>query len=335
MVYNQSTETFSRESRSVDPFNDFIRLLRPRATLWGGVEASGRWAVSYRQGDELVFCRIAHGTCQLLRPGHSAIRLHPDDFILIRTVVPFVLASDLSVRPVDSEAVIAVAKDLKNKIIRLGEGLDRPVGVRAGKFVFDTANANFLNDLLPAFIHVRASDSGLRHVRDLLAMNEAEAREPGPGSELIIVRLIELVLVQILRSQTVHPDPKHGRLLAGLADPVTANALAALHGDVTRGWTVESLAKVCGVSRSTLAARFRQAVGMGPIEYLHHWRMALAKDELRSGRRTVGEIAEGIGFQSSSAFSTAFSRTVGCSPKRFRSSMPSEAPAGVLDREGN
>ena len=101
---------------------------------------------------------------------------------------------------------------------------------------------------------------------------------------------------------------------------MTARALSAMHGDVTHDWTVFVLARLCGVSRSTLAARFREIVGMGPIEYLQHWRMALAKDELRRGTKSIGQIALAIGFQSSSAFSTAFTRAVGCPPKRFAAS---------------
>jgi AraC-like DNA-binding protein len=116
-------------------------------------------------------------------------------------------------------------------------------------------------------------------------------------------------------------DQEHTGLLAGLADPVAARALSAMHKDVAHGWTVSDLARLCGVSRSTFAARFHKIVGMGPIEYLQHWRMALAKDGLRRGKRSIGEIALAIGFQSSSAFSTAFSRVVGCSPKSFAASV--------------
>jgi AraC-like DNA-binding protein len=93
-----------------------------------------------------------------------------------------------------------------------------------------------------------------------------------------------------------------------------------MHRNVTHDWTVSVLARLCGVSRSTLAVRFREIAGMGPIEYLQHWRMAMAKDELRRGTRSIGEIAMAVGFQSSSAFSTAFTRAVGCSPKRFAAS---------------
>lgn len=110
-------------------------------------------------------------------------------------------------------------------------------------------------------------------------------------------------------------------LLAGLADKVIAKALAAMHREVARGWTVDALASLCGVSRSTFAVRFRNVVGMAPIDYLLQWRMALAKDALSRGVNSVGAIAFSIGFQSSSAFTTAFTRADGCSPRRFARQM--------------
>jgi len=128
-------------------------------------------------------------------------------------------------------------------------------------------------------------------VRSLLKMNETESLQPGPGSEFIIVRLMELILVEILRIAALRANQGHTGLLAGLADPIAARTLSAMHRDVTQGWTVSSLARLCGVSRSTFAARFRKIFGTRPIDYLQHWRMALAKDELRSGKRSIGEIA--------------------------------------------
>jgi AraC-like DNA-binding protein len=152
-------------------------------------------------------------------------------------------------------------------------------------------------------------------------MNEAESRRPGPGGEFIVGRLMELVLVEILRSDVACGADQQGKgLIAGLGVPVTARALSAMHGDIARDWTVSTLARLCRVSRSKFATRFRDIVGMAPIEYLQHWRMAHAKDELRLGTKSIGTIALAMGFQSSSAFSTAFTRVVGCSPRRFADS---------------
>ena len=302
----------------MDPFLDLIHLLRPQATLWAGIEGVGRWGVSFRKRDDLLFCWVQRGTCQLTRPHVPPVHLEPDDFVLVRTATPFTLTSDPAMEPVDSETAVALTQDTG---LKLGEGTSSPVTLRGGRFVFDTANEDLLTGLLPALIHVAAGDTSSWRVRSLLKMNETESLQPGPGSKFIIARLMELILVEILRSEALRVDPErkkeHSGLLAGLANPVTARALSAMHRDVAHDWTVSGLARLCGVSRSTFAARFRQIMGTGPIEYLLHWRMALAKDELRRGSKSIGEIALEIGFQSSSAFSTAFSRAVGSSPKRF------------------
>jgi AraC-like DNA-binding protein len=119
-------------------------------------------------------------------------------------------------------------------------------------------------------------------------------------SEFIIARLMELILVEILRGGA--SGHEHAGLLAGLADTVTACALSAMHRDLGHDWTVDELARLCGLLRSAFAARFRKVMGTGPIEYLLGWRMARAKVELRYGTRSISQIAFDIGFQSLSAF---------------------------------
>ena len=175
-------------------------------------------------------------------------------------------------------------------------------------------------DLLPSLIHVAADAVGSERVRTLLSMMRAETLQPRPGGEFVSLRLIELVLVELLRRDPIEADPARVGLVAGLGDPMIARALWALHGDVAKDWTVARLARACGASRSTFAARFRRIVGLGPIDYLIRWRMTLAKHEVRRGEQSLGAIGRSIGFQSSSAFSTAFTRAVGCSPRQFAGS---------------
>jgi AraC-like DNA-binding protein len=128
---------------------------------------------------------------------------------------------------------------------------------------------------------------------------------------------MELILVEMLRRETPKEDDRSAGLIAGLLDPAIAGALLAIHGEIARDWSVAELARLCGVSRSGFATRFKEVLGVGPIEYLMHWRMAVAKDELRRGKRSIGEIALAVGFQSPSAFSRSFTRAVGCSPRQF------------------
>jgi AraC-like DNA-binding protein len=299
----------------MDPFVDLIRLLRPQCTLWGKTEAAGQWGLGFHKRDDLLFCWLQKGYCLLTRPEVEPVTLRRDDFILIRTTTPFTLTTDPKQEPENSEVLARTSPPgVGNK---LGSGHENPVVLRGGKFVFDSANEDLLTGLIPPFVHIEATQSVSWRVRSLLNLNEAESLSPGPGSSFLIARLMEMILVEILRGQTSQAPPEQGTLLAGVADSVTAKAITAIHGDVAHNWTVESLARHCGVSRSGFATRFQDVMGMGPIKYLQRWRMALAKDQLRSGTSSVGEIALKIGFQSSSAFTTAFTRIVGCPPTEF------------------
>jgi len=299
----------------MDALLDLIRILQPKAALFGaGLRAAGKWGLSFHKRDDLLFCWIEHGECLLLRPGHAPVSLKQGDFALIYTSIPFTLASDISVKPIDSEAAVVASKNVR---LRLGEGSDNAITLHAGKFLMNKANEGLLADLLPPLIHIKADDSSLERIRLLLKMNEMEVRQPGPASEFIIARHIELILVEILRANRTQMGEQVTGLLAGLADPMTERALAAMHRNVAHNWTVGELAKLCHVSRSMFAGKFRSIVGVAPMTYLLNWRMALAKDELSRGTKSVSEIAFAIGYQSGSAFTTAFTRATGCSPGRF------------------
>jgi AraC-like DNA-binding protein len=319
----------------LDPLLDLIGLLRPRAALFGaGVDAFGDWRLDFRKRDDLLFCWVEQGEFQLIRPGAEPLSMQAGDFALIHTSTPFTLASDEFVEPVDSETAVAATRKVR---LRLGCGSERPVTLQAGKFLLEKANEALLTGLFPPVTRIAAADSSLARVRTLLAMNEAETRRPGPASEFVIMRLVELILIEILRAHPWRIAEESRGLLAGLADPVIAKALAAMHGEVARAWSVDVLARHCNVSRSAFASRFRAVVGMAPIDYLLNWRMALAKDALSRGTRSVGEIAFDIGFQSPSAFTTAFTRMVGCAPTRFAREiadqrLPPSSPPGTEDR---
>ncbi len=216
------------------------------------------------------------------------------------------------IEPLDSESIVSATREMT-----LGKGDAAPVILHGGRFVFDSANEGLLTTLLPPLVHVAADDTPSWRIRSLLKMNQA----PGAGSDFIIVRLMELILVEILRNEALHTDGRDTGMLAGLGDPVTARALAAMHRDVAHHWTVVELARLCGVSRSSFAARFSRIVGTGPIEYLLLWRMSIAKDQLLCGDPTSGQIALAVGFKSSSAFSTAFKKAVRCAPNASRLKM--------------
>ena len=145
-----------------------------------------------------------------------------------------------------------------------------------------------------------------------------------PGREHVLGRLVEVLLVESLRSTVGEGAP--AGLLRGLADPRLTAAMRLMHGDPARAWTVEALARKAALSRSAFFERFTRAVGMPPMEYLLAWRMALAKDLLRKSDVTIATVAERVGYGSASTFSTAFSRHVGQAPSHY-ARMRSEARA--------
>ena len=307
-------ERVTNRPNVIDPFLDLIGLLRPQATLWGAIRASGQWGVGFRERHDLLFFRVDRGHFLLLRSHQEPLQLGPGDFLLIRTNARFVLASDQQVEPVDSETLVATTR---SNTMRVGVGKGEPVTIRGGRFVFDTANEELLLELLPPLVHVSVNKTKSARILDLLSMNEAESLAPGPGSDFVVARLMELLLVELIRGEALVAQPAKTGMLQGLSDRVTAKALVAIHGDPAKAWTTSKLARLGGCSRSGFNLRFTSLVGVAPMRYLHNWRMALAKDELRRGERSVAEIAFVIGFQSSGAFTKAFTRSVGCPPSKF------------------
>jgi AraC-like DNA-binding protein len=203
---------------------------------------------------------------------------------------------------------------------RLGEG-DGPVTATVGgRFVLDEINAALLKQLLPPFTLLRGADENEGRLRPILDLLGDEAKANRPGQSFVLERLMELLLVEVIRNPLISPTTPRPGLLRGLADPRIAKAIQAMHAEVSRRWTVAELALRVGASRSSFAAHFTSAVGIPPIDYLLHWRMALAKDALRNGRLKLADVAEMVGYGSVSAFSTAFTRTVGRPPSSFASS---------------
>jgi transcriptional regulator GlxA family with amidase domain len=185
------------------------------------------------------------------------------------------------------------------------------VRLLGGYFQFESDDSGLLVSLLPAQIHVR----GVERLANLVRMLREEAGEQRAGRELVLVRIVELLLIEALRL-TQRPEAAPG-LLRGLGDARLAEALRLMHGKPEHPWTLETLAKKVALSRSGFFERFTRNMGVAPMEYLLAWRMAIAKDLLRTGGTTTAQIAERVGYGSASAFNTAFSRYVGKPPGRY------------------
>ncbi len=191
----------------------------------------------------------------------------------------------------------------------------------AGNFAFSAANRDLISTLMLPIVHVRDKEIAAARLSALLATFGDEATEVRPGRSLVLDRLLELVLIEALRYRPADIGDGRSSLLAGLADPKIGNALRIMHSDPKRPWTLAALAREVGMSRSAFASLFAETVGVPPIKYLVNWRMTLAKSALATSEVPMIDIAEMAGYQSVSAFSTAFKRETGLSPTLYVRSL--------------
>lgn len=294
-----------------DPLAAIISLLRPQTVLSKIVSGAGRWSIRKPRYEDPAFCLLLQGSCFLHPDGLGAMELREGDFVLLPVMRGFTLASDLALQP-KIEALDG------SRETRHGDR-SAPATMRmlGGYFRFDRANAQLLVRLLPPVVHIRREDAVATRVQRLVELIGEEADAQRPGRELILERLVEVLLVEALRFRSASAPKGEQGLLAGLSDPALARPLREIHADVAHRWTVAGLARTAAMSRAVFAERFARRVGMPPMQYVLEWRMAIAKDLLRRERPPLAEVAERVGYQSASAFSTAFTRLTGCSPSDF------------------
>lgn len=292
----------------VDPLSQIIELLRPQTVFAKGISGAGRWAVRYSDFGQPSFCTVIEGGCLLAVDGQSPIALEAGDFVLLPATPGFTMSGFEPAQPAHLDKHLSATTTGE---VRHGRQEGEPdVRLLGGYFVFASPDAELLVSLLPPLVHLRS----VKRLATLVGLVREEALARMAGRDLILVRLVEILLVEALRA--VREEDAPPGLLRGLGDPRVAAALRQMHGDPARPWTVAELARSASLSRSAFFDRFNRGVGLPPMEYLLGWRMALAKGMLRD-RVALDEVANRVGYSSASSFGTAFVRHVGQAPGRF------------------
>ena len=310
----------------MDPLSDVLSLLKLRSFMCGGLDAGGHWSVGFPRHDFIKCYAIVSGGCWLRVEGvPGVVRLGAGDCFLLPRGGPFRLASDLSLTPVDVQTLLAAPLD--GAILTYQGGGDF-FGV-GGHFALSGTHADILLEMLPPIVHLRG-ESDKAALRWSVERMMQELRDPQPGGFLIAQQLASMMLVQALRLHLAEAAGGVGWLFA-LADKGMSAAISAMHADPSHRWTLQELAARACMSRSTFALRFKETVGIPPLEYLSRWRMLLAGDRLANSGDSVSTIALSLGYESESAFSTAFKRVMGCSPRQY-SRGPDQALASRGER---
>lgn len=293
---------------TVDPLAEFVTLLQPAARFSKLVECAGSWRIHREATGEPFYCAILEGSCRVTFDDHQSFILQAGDFVLAPAMRN--LVNESIDAPADLSAMIPT---------QVGEGYFRvgrrdgpaDLRMRIGHCSFGAPDSALLVSLLPDVVLVRDRP----RLATLMQLVDEETREQRAAREIVLARLLEVVLIEALRSGTETTSAPG--LSRGLDDERLAAALHAMHARPEHPWTVADLANEAALSRSAFFARFNRIVGLPPMEYLLAWRMALAKQLLRNRNLAIDQVAERVGYGSASTFSVAFVRHAGMPPARY------------------
>ena len=304
---------------SVDPVGEALYFLRMNGTYYSLCQFTTSWGmVLPPMPGSLMFHVVTSGQCWLEVGGARARLLQPGDLALVPHGEGHCLTSAPGHPGIGLFDVPREQVSERFEILRQGGGGEQTTLV-CGTATFDHPAARHLISLLPAMITVNGSSSPHGEwIQTTLRFMASEARELRPGGETVITRLADVLVIHAIRGWIEHDPGAQTGWLAALRDKQIGRALALIHRDPARAWTLESLASEVAMSRSAFAARFSELVGAPAIQYLLRWRMHLAATWLREQNTGLGELAGRLGYRSEAAFSRAFKGVVGISPGASR-----------------
>ena len=264
-----------------------------------------------------LFHFLLDGACKTrLADGGEVLTLGPGDFVLYPHDHRHIMGTDLGLPPVDTD-ILPRTEHGAARMIHGGGG--EATHFVCGYLACDRRISRSLFSSLPEMMRIpMGKDPSMAWLTQLLRVGVAESQAQRPGARAQLTKLSELIFVEAMRRYAAGLPEEERGWLAGLRDPQVGKALALLHAEPGRPWTVDELAREAALSRSSLGQRFTELIGEPPMQYLTHWRLALAARALRSGAETVNRIAERYGYESEAAFNRAFKREFGMPPAAWR-----------------
>jgi AraC-like DNA-binding protein len=309
-----------------DPLGEALHFLRMDGAFYCRSELTASWGMTLPPMPGYLWFHVVTTGAALLEVDQEHCRwLHPGDVALVPHGRGHILRSEPGVSaPGIMELELEHPSD-RYEILRHGEG-GAPTTLICGAVRFDHPVARNLLGILPPMISIDGSDgSRATWMQGVFTLMAAEAREFRPGGEAVITRLADVLVIQAIRAWIETAPAARTGWLGALQDRQIGRALALIHRDPARAWTVASLARELALSRSVFAARFTQLVDEPAMQYVTRWRMQVAQNALETEDTTVGELSGRLGYQSEAAFARAFKRVIGIPPgavKRGRQPKP-------------
>ncbi len=303
-----------------DPLADALGALRIDGMFYCPSELTSPWGVDLPDMDDwLWFHVITSGSCTVRDASGETHDLCAGDVVLVPHGGGHVAYDD-------PNAAAPTVFDLPHEyfsdqyaVLRHGGGGDLTTLI-CGVVRFGHPAARNLLELLPELIIIRSTVNNEQWAwfPAVLELLDSETRVPKPGGEAIVTRLCDIIVMQAIRSWIQNESNGRTGWIGALRDPEIGRALALVHRDPARKWTVDTLASEVAMSRSGFSARFTELVGESPKHYVTRWRMQVAEAQLQDAGRSILEIAHSLGYSSEAAFSRAFKRVMGMPPSQAR-----------------
>jgi AraC-like DNA-binding protein len=311
----------------MDVLADVLAVTRLGATVIAQAELVPPWGLEIDPIAEAHVHVVQRGACWLRTTAdRQHLRLTAGDVVLIRGGVGHSICDDPKTRPLPYRKVLDA---MPRRLATLPPSrAHETTVVLCAKYLFQQVGPHPLTTLLPPLIHLPAHHAE-RHVRLqlLLQLLRHEALDAESGSELVVPRLVDSLLVYVVRAWLEGQPVGAAGWFGALREPAIAKALSLIHEQPQAPWSVESLARKVAQSRATFARRFAELVGESPVAYLTRWRMCLATKLLSETELTLDDIAARVGYETAAAFSKAFRRSQRSAPGQFRSAARGDVTA--------
>jgi AraC-like DNA-binding protein len=323
-----------------DALSDVLKIVRLTGAAYFDIVAQEPWSVHSPVRDLILprvlpgadhliaYHVVTEGHCYASLIGGEPVPLEAGEVVVFTNADPHVMSSHAGMRaeqPTADFLDIVDAGRLPFHVNLASGDRDRASArLVCGYLACDSRPFNPLLGALPPILKAgnpRSNDTGW--LGQFIHFAVAEVSDKRAGSESVLTKLSELMFIEVVRRyiETL-PTQKTG-WLAGLRDPSISKALALIHARPSFSWTIEGLARQCGVSRSVFAERFVQLLGVPPMHYLAQWRMQVASEMLKRRNLNMAAIAAEIGYESEAAFSRSFKRTMGVTPSAWRQGIRS------------
>lgn len=297
----------------MDPLSDIIQLLSIQSYVTTGQSGGSHWAMRYPGFDGMKFISLRKGQLWFRLDTEETWRcVGVGDGVIITRKASFVLATDPDLPIVESVDIPYVRK---NGIANYGgeENI-----LLAGKMEIDEVSASYLLEMLPVVIPLSVNSEESSALSWLMSQLHSESQSTKPCSSLISSYLMQLIMLEGLRSWILSSKNKIEGWLGGLRDSRITKALMAIHAEPEKNWQLMELASIAGMSRANFARKFTEMTKTSPLNYVTRWRMHIASKSLRLTNESIKHLAFRLGYASESTFSNVFRRIYGTSPSIHR-----------------